>query len=53
MFSVFTIKASTGATPPVSPALLCTLLLCLQYFGIYLMQFFCQTYMLLVSVKVL
>lgn len=44
MCSVFLIKAKHGAhTPPVSPALVCILNLCIQYFAIYLILFIAQT----------
>eukprot|EP00397_Hematodinium_sp_SG-2012_P027888 GEMP01029334.1.p1 GENE.GEMP01029334.1~~GEMP01029334.1.p1 ORF type:complete len:471 (+),score=103.81 GEMP01029334.1:135-1547(+) len=43
MCSVFLIKAKTGPTPGVSPALTCVMNLCIQYFLVYLCLFIAQT----------
>ncbi len=44
VYAIFTQTNAAGQAPPLSSALLCTLLLCLQYFSIYLFLFVSQVF---------
>jgi hypothetical protein len=43
MYSMFVIKNPNGPTPPLAPAMQCVQMLCLFFFGIYLVIFILQT----------